>query len=123
MFEALKARGRALANGKARRAGAGGGKAAVSFAARLTFDGVSRHYGETLALDHVSLDIALIYAVKRIRRNPEQLSTETSPDPRKAKWRRELRPVSCSPTIEARHRGISASDDQDHAARQIPSPQ
>jgi iron(III) transport system ATP-binding protein len=58
MFETLKARGRALANGKARRAGAGGGKAAVSFAARLTFDGVSRRYGETLALDHVSLDIA-----------------------------------------------------------------
>jgi hypothetical protein len=38
MFEALKARGRALTNGKARRTGAGRGKAAVSFAARLTFD-------------------------------------------------------------------------------------
>jgi hypothetical protein len=62
MFEALKARGRALTNGKARRTGAGRGKAAVSFAARLTFDDLSRRYGATLALDHVSLDIA--------RRNP-----------------------------------------------------
>jgi iron(III) transport system ATP-binding protein len=34
------------------------GKAAVSFAARLTFEDVSRRYGETIALDHVSLDIA-----------------------------------------------------------------
>src|SRR6185437_14029328 len=58
MFEALKARGRALTNGKARRTGAGRGKAAVSFAARLTFDDLSRRYGATLALDHVSLDIA-----------------------------------------------------------------
>src|SRR5262245_34372260 len=58
MFEALKARGRALTNGKARRTGAGRGKAAVSFAARLTFEDVSRRYGATLALDHVSLDIA-----------------------------------------------------------------
>ena len=58
MFEALKAGGRALTNGKARRTGAGRGKAAVSFAARLTFDDLSRRYGATLALDHVSLDIA-----------------------------------------------------------------
>lgn len=58
MFEALKARGRALTNGKARRTGAGRGKAAVSFAARLTIDDLSRRYGATLALDHVSLDIA-----------------------------------------------------------------
>ena len=36
----------------------GRGKAAVTFAARLTFEDVSRRYGETLALDHVSLDIA-----------------------------------------------------------------
>ena len=36
---------------------AGRGKAAVTFAARLTFEDVSRRYGETLALDHVSLDI------------------------------------------------------------------
>jgi iron(III) transport system ATP-binding protein len=58
MFEALKARGRALTNGKAGRAGTGRGKAAVTFAARLTFEDVSRRYGATLALDHVSLDIA-----------------------------------------------------------------
>src|SRR4029078_6909096 len=44
MFEALKARGRAQTNGKARRTGAGRGKAAVSFAARLTFDDLSRRY-------------------------------------------------------------------------------
>jgi iron(III) transport system ATP-binding protein len=36
----------------------GRGKAAVTFAARLTFEDVSRRYGENLALDHVSLDIA-----------------------------------------------------------------
>jgi iron(III) transport system ATP-binding protein len=58
MLEALKARGRALTNGKAGRAGTGRGKAAVTFAARLTFEDVSRRYGATLALDHVSLDIA-----------------------------------------------------------------
>jgi iron(III) transport system ATP-binding protein len=58
MFEALKSRGRALTNGKTRRSGAIRGKAAVTFAARLTFEEVSRRYGETLALDHVSLDIA-----------------------------------------------------------------
>jgi iron(III) transport system ATP-binding protein len=58
MFEALKARGRALANGKAGRARTGRGKAVVTFAARLTFDDVSRRYGATLALDHVTLDIA-----------------------------------------------------------------
>ena len=58
MFEALKARRRALTNGKARAAVSGRGKAAVTFAARLTFEDVSRRYGATLALDHVSLDIA-----------------------------------------------------------------
>src|SRR5262249_50537197 len=63
MFEALKACGRALANEKAGRARAGRGKAtrgkaAVTFAARLTFEDVSRHYGATLGLDHVSLAIA-----------------------------------------------------------------
>ena len=57
MFEALKSRGRALTNGKARHGGGGRGKAAVTFAARLTFEEVSRRYGDTLALDHVSLDI------------------------------------------------------------------
>ena len=56
MLEFLK--GRAL-NGARRGSGASArGKAAVSFAARLTFEDVSRRYGETLALDHVDLDIA-----------------------------------------------------------------
>jgi iron(III) transport system ATP-binding protein len=63
MFEALKSRERSLTDGAARRGGTGRGKAArgkaaVTFAARLTFEDVSRRYGETLALDHVSLDIA-----------------------------------------------------------------
>src|SRR5690349_474202 len=61
MFETLKARTRAVA-AKRRDAGAAGktarGKAAVTFAARLTFEDVSRRFGEGLALDHVSLDIA-----------------------------------------------------------------
>jgi iron(III) transport system ATP-binding protein len=34
------------------------GKAAVTFASSLTFDSVSRRYGEKLALDQVSLDVA-----------------------------------------------------------------
>ena len=33
------------------------GKAGVTFAARLTFEDVSRRYGDSLALDHVSLDV------------------------------------------------------------------
>ena len=61
MFETLKARTRAVA-AKRRNASAAGktarGKAAVTFAARLTFEDVSRRFGEGLALDHVSLDIA-----------------------------------------------------------------
>jgi iron(III) transport system ATP-binding protein len=57
MLEFLKTRG--LNGGNRRgRAQAARGKAAVSFAARLTFEDVSRRYGELLALDHVSLDIA-----------------------------------------------------------------
>src|SRR5512135_3600508 len=60
MFETLKARTRAVA-AKRRNAGAAGktarGKAAVTFAARLTFEDASRRFGEGLALDHVSLDI------------------------------------------------------------------
>ena len=55
MFEFLKGtkRGRA-----ARKNGAGEkGRARVTFAARLTFEDVSRSFGETLALDHVSLDV------------------------------------------------------------------
>jgi iron(III) transport system ATP-binding protein len=60
MFETLKARTRAVAakRREANRAGkAARSKAAVTFAARLTFEDVSRRYGESLALDHVSLDI------------------------------------------------------------------
>jgi iron(III) transport system ATP-binding protein len=34
------------------------GKAAVTFAASLSFEDVSRRFGDTLALDHVSLDVA-----------------------------------------------------------------
>ena len=59
MLRFLKARagGANGRNGRAAR-GAGRGKAAVTFAAQLTLDEVSRRYGETLALDRVSLDIA-----------------------------------------------------------------
>ncbi len=60
MFERLKARSRAAAERQNARGGGkvGRGKAAVAFAAPLTFDEVSRRYGESLALDRVSLDIA-----------------------------------------------------------------
>jgi len=34
------------------------GRAAATFAARLTFEGVERRYGETMALDGVDLDVA-----------------------------------------------------------------
>jgi iron(III) transport system ATP-binding protein len=54
MFEFLRAAGRGRA---AKPASGGKGKAGVTFAARLTFDNVSRRYGDSLALDHVSLDI------------------------------------------------------------------
>ena len=54
MFEALKSRRRSVS---AAPRGAGRGKAAVTFAARLTFDDVSRRFGEGLALDHVSFDV------------------------------------------------------------------
>jgi len=56
MLEFLKRPGRALTTA-ARRVNARG-KAAVTFAARLTFEDVSRRYGDTMALDRVSLDIA-----------------------------------------------------------------
>ncbi|MBC8013383.1 MAG: ABC transporter ATP-binding protein [Methyloceanibacter sp.] len=59
MLEFLKTR--ALGGAANRRGKAAGsvarGKAAVTFAARLTFEDVSRRYGEVLALDRVSLDI------------------------------------------------------------------
>src|SRR5262245_39411645 len=57
MFEALKARTRGAAGRRSAVGKGARGKAAVTFAARLTFEDVSRRYGESLALDHVSLDI------------------------------------------------------------------
>jgi iron(III) transport system ATP-binding protein len=57
MLEFFKARA-VSAGGKAARGDAVRGKAAVSFAAPLAFEDVSRRYGETLVLDHVDLDIA-----------------------------------------------------------------
>ena len=53
MFEFLKVRAKPPIDPAQRR-----GKVAVTFAARLTFEDVSRRYGETLALDRVSLDVA-----------------------------------------------------------------
>ncbi len=55
MLEFLKTR--ALAGAVNRRGKGARGKAAVTFAARLTLEEVSRRYGEVLALDRVSLDI------------------------------------------------------------------
>ncbi len=57
MLEFLKTRAVAGQAGKS-GAKAARGKAAVTFAARLTFEDLSRRYGDTLALDRVSLDIA-----------------------------------------------------------------
>ncbi len=57
MLEFLKMRAVAGQAGKS-GAKAARGKAAVTFAARLTFEDLSRRYGDTLALDRVSLDIA-----------------------------------------------------------------
>ena len=57
MLEFLKTRAVAARAGKS-GATAARGKAAVTFAARLTFEDLSRRYGDTLALDRVSLDIA-----------------------------------------------------------------
>ena len=56
MLEFLKRPGRALST--ATRRDKARGKAAVTFAARLTFEDISRRYGDTLALDRVSLDLA-----------------------------------------------------------------
>jgi iron(III) transport system ATP-binding protein len=57
MLKFLKSRGNGALGRKA-GSGASRGKAAVTFAARVTLEEVSRRYGETLALDRVSLDIA-----------------------------------------------------------------
>ena len=61
MLEFLKPRGRAGGpNGKRSKAtrGKAARKAAVTFAARLTFEDVSRNFGDMVALDQVSLDVA-----------------------------------------------------------------
>jgi iron(III) transport system ATP-binding protein len=60
MLEFLKARTRSLTEAAATRRAVrkARGKAAVTFAARLDFEHVSRRYGETLALDDVTLDVA-----------------------------------------------------------------
>jgi iron(III) transport system ATP-binding protein len=67
VFEFWKARGRERSSGEpsdrrgivraATRGPASRGRAGVTFAARVTFQDVSRRYDDTLALDHVSLDI------------------------------------------------------------------
>jgi iron(III) transport system ATP-binding protein len=58
MLEFLKARTANNRRGKTGNRGTARGKAAVTFAARLTLEDLSRRYGDTLALDRVSLDIA-----------------------------------------------------------------
>jgi iron(III) transport system ATP-binding protein len=64
MLEFLKARTRSLTEaaashlGNGRRSKGPRGKAAVTFAARLGFENVSRRYGDTLALDDVTFDVA-----------------------------------------------------------------
>jgi len=57
MLEFLKARVGAPAPGRA-FGGARRGKAAVTFAARLRMEHISRRYGESYALDDVSLEVA-----------------------------------------------------------------
>ncbi|MGH6867143.1 MAG: ATP-binding cassette domain-containing protein, partial [Methyloceanibacter sp.] len=59
MLEFLKGRasGAAGRRNKNARGKTARGKAAVTFAASLTFEDVSRRYGETLALNRVSLDV------------------------------------------------------------------
>ena len=56
MLEFFKAGGRGRAS--KRHAASGRGRAGVTFAARLTFEDVSRRFGDGLALDHVSIDVA-----------------------------------------------------------------
>jgi len=57
MLEFLKTRALGAAVNRRARGGGARGKAAVTFAARLAFEDVSRRYGDTLALDRVTLDI------------------------------------------------------------------
>jgi iron(III) transport system ATP-binding protein len=56
VLEFFKAGGRGRAS--RRHAASGRGRAGVTFAARLTFEYVSRRFGDGLALDHVSIDVA-----------------------------------------------------------------
>ena len=58
MLKFPKARGNGTGRGVRAASGPGRGKAAVTFAARLTLADVSRRYGEVLALDGVSIDIS-----------------------------------------------------------------
>jgi iron(III) transport system ATP-binding protein len=58
MLKFPKARGNGTGRGVRAASGPGRGKAAVTFAARLTLEDVSRRYGEVLALDGVSIDIS-----------------------------------------------------------------
>jgi iron(III) transport system ATP-binding protein len=58
MLKFPKARGNGAGRGASAAIGPGRGKAAVTFAARLTLEEVSRRYGEVLALDGVSIDIS-----------------------------------------------------------------
>ena len=58
MLKFPKARGNGAGRGVRAASGPGRGKAAITFAARLTLEDVSRRYGEVLALDGVSIDIS-----------------------------------------------------------------
>src|SRR5262245_3341841 len=58
MLKLPKAQGNGTGRGVRAASGPGRGKAAVTFAAQLTLEEISRCYGEVLALDRVSLDIA-----------------------------------------------------------------
>jgi iron(III) transport system ATP-binding protein len=58
MLKFSKAQGNGAGRGVRAASGPGRGKAAVTFAARLTLEDVSRRYGEVLALDGVSIDIS-----------------------------------------------------------------
>jgi iron(III) transport system ATP-binding protein len=58
MLKFPKAQGNGTGRGVRAASGPGRGKAAVTFAAQLTLEDVSRRYDAVLALDRVSLDIA-----------------------------------------------------------------
>jgi iron(III) transport system ATP-binding protein len=58
MLKFPKAQGNGAGRDARAASGPGRGKAAVTFAAQLTLEDVSRRYGEVLALDGVSIDIS-----------------------------------------------------------------